>query len=368
MTDALLGLVAFALLALVTARVLPLLLAGLRHEHDLFLITSVASGLALAGVGAVVFGVPLALAAFVGGLAITESPVAAEARRRLLPFRDLFAVLFFVAIGTLVDPGDLLVGLPMLGVFLAPHRGRQGRRGLRSVPAGAAAGASAAAGRRPRPDGRVRVRHRFGAGDGRRHHRLRLCRPAGGCRGQHRRTRPSWSGRWCRRSARGTVADVGVRSSDTSLRFQAPTRRLRPTRRAGRCGDRYRSRRIAMTLGPAFGAPPPSDFNEPHDMHHEPAPMRSRRARPRPRPRSRPRPRPRPRTRLRGLEPTRVRRPTSSPRASAAGSAGFDVQADAILTIRRGGRVVEGSGLENRRAKASWVRIPPSPPRVLTRA
>ncbi len=61
---------------------------------------------------------PLALAAFVGGLAITESPTAAEARRRLLPFRDLFAVLFFVAIGTLVDPGDLLVGLPMLGVFL----------------------------------------------------------------------------------------------------------------------------------------------------------------------------------------------------------------------------------------------------------
>jgi CPA2 family monovalent cation:H+ antiporter-2 len=117
-TDSLLGLVAFAILALVTARLLPLVLAGLRHEHDLFLITSVASGLALAGIGAVIFGVPLALAAFVGGLAITESPTAAEARRRLLPFRDLFAVLFFVAIGTLVDPGDLLVGLPMLGAFL----------------------------------------------------------------------------------------------------------------------------------------------------------------------------------------------------------------------------------------------------------
>ena len=26
--------------------------------------------------------------------------------------------------------------------------------------------------------------------------------------------------------------------------------------------------------------------------------------------------------------------------------------------------MVEGSGLENRRAKASWVRIPPSPPEV----
>jgi hypothetical protein len=29
---------------------------------------------------------------------------------------------------------------------------------------------------------------------------------------------------------------------------------------------------------------------------------------------------------------------------------------------RRGGRVVDGSGLENRQAQASWVRIPPSPP------
>ncbi|MET1231548.1 MAG: hypothetical protein ABWY52_01700 [Candidatus Limnocylindrales bacterium] len=28
-----------------------------------------------------------------------------------------------------------------------------------------------------------------------------------------------------------------------------------------------------MTLGPAFGAPPPSDFNEPHDLHREPAPV-----------------------------------------------------------------------------------------------
>jgi CPA2 family monovalent cation:H+ antiporter-2 len=112
------GLLAFGALAGATALVLPRVLHALRDQHDLFLITSVASGLTLAGVGAVIFAVPLALAAFVGGLAITESPVAAEARRRLLPFRDLFAVLFFVAIGTLVDPVDLGRGLPWLGLFL----------------------------------------------------------------------------------------------------------------------------------------------------------------------------------------------------------------------------------------------------------
>ena len=112
------GLVVFGLVTLVVARILPPVLRRLHDEHDLFLITSVASGLTLAGIGAVVFGVPLALAAFVGGLAVTDSREAAEARRRLLPFRDVFAVLFFVAIGTLVDPGRLVEGLPWLVLLL----------------------------------------------------------------------------------------------------------------------------------------------------------------------------------------------------------------------------------------------------------
>jgi CPA2 family monovalent cation:H+ antiporter-2 len=95
------------------------LLRQLRQEHDLFLIVSVASALALAGVGARFFGIPLALAAFVSGLAISESREATEARERLLPFRDVFAVLFFVAIGALIDPGALLKGLGWLVLLLA---------------------------------------------------------------------------------------------------------------------------------------------------------------------------------------------------------------------------------------------------------
>jgi CPA2 family monovalent cation:H+ antiporter-2 len=112
------GLVAFLVLTVAVARVLPVVLRALRSEHDLFLIVSVASGLALAGLGSATFGVPLALAAFVGGLAVTESPEAAEARRRLLPFRDLFAVLFFVAIGTLIEPDALVRAIGWLGLFL----------------------------------------------------------------------------------------------------------------------------------------------------------------------------------------------------------------------------------------------------------
>jgi K+:H+ antiporter len=116
--QAAIGLVAFLVLAVAIARVLPVVLRALRSEHDLFLIVSVASGLALAGLGSATFGVPLALAAFVGGLAVTESPEAAEARRRLLPFRDLFAVLFFVAIGTLIQPDAVVRGIGWLVLFL----------------------------------------------------------------------------------------------------------------------------------------------------------------------------------------------------------------------------------------------------------
>ncbi len=113
-----LGLAGFALVTLAVARILPWVLRSLRDEHDLFLIASVGSGLALAGLGGAVFGVPLALAAFVGGLAVTESHEADEARRRLRPFRDVFAVLFFVAIGTLVDPSQLGAAAPWIVLLL----------------------------------------------------------------------------------------------------------------------------------------------------------------------------------------------------------------------------------------------------------
>jgi CPA2 family monovalent cation:H+ antiporter-2 len=116
--EALVGLAAFGALVVAVARLLPLVLRQLRDEHALFLIASVASGLTLAGIGAVVFGVPLALAAFLGGLAVTDSPEAAEARRRMLPFRDVFAVLFFVAIGTLIDPQQLAAAAPALALLL----------------------------------------------------------------------------------------------------------------------------------------------------------------------------------------------------------------------------------------------------------
>jgi monovalent cation:H+ antiporter-2, CPA2 family len=114
----LLAIAAFGVVAVAAAWLLPHVLRRIHREPDLFLLVSVASGLALAGVGAQVFGVPLALAAFVAGLAISEAPVTAAARHRLLPFRELFAVLFFVAVGSLIDPSAIPAALPWIGLVL----------------------------------------------------------------------------------------------------------------------------------------------------------------------------------------------------------------------------------------------------------
>ena len=106
------GLVGFGLLAYVASKLLPVLLQIVRWEKDLFLIYSVSIGLVLAALGTVVFGIPMALAGFVAGLAINQSRDTEEVRKAILPFRDLFAVLFFVVIGSLIEPAQVLKAWP----------------------------------------------------------------------------------------------------------------------------------------------------------------------------------------------------------------------------------------------------------------
>ena len=106
------GLIGFGLLAYVSSKILPILLQIVRWEKDLFLIYSVSIGLVLAALGTVVFGIPMALAGFVAGLAINQSRDTEEVRKAILPFRDLFAVLFFVVIGSLIEPAQLTKAWP----------------------------------------------------------------------------------------------------------------------------------------------------------------------------------------------------------------------------------------------------------------
>jgi CPA2 family monovalent cation:H+ antiporter-2 len=112
------GLIGFTALAFITSRLLPYLLRIVRWESDLFLIYSVAIGLSIAAIGTVLFNVPMALASFVAGLAINQSRDTDNLRKAVLPFKDLFQVLFFVVIGSLVDPDLLVEALPFAAIII----------------------------------------------------------------------------------------------------------------------------------------------------------------------------------------------------------------------------------------------------------
>jgi CPA2 family monovalent cation:H+ antiporter-2 len=113
------GLFAFAAIAVIASKILPRVLKAVRWERDLFLIYSVSFGLVLAALGTVVFDIPMALAGFIAGLTINQSRDTDEVRKAILPFRDLFAVLFFVVIGTLIQPSLLSDAWPFALLILA---------------------------------------------------------------------------------------------------------------------------------------------------------------------------------------------------------------------------------------------------------
>jgi CPA2 family monovalent cation:H+ antiporter-2 len=112
------GLFGFAALSVVASKILPVILKSVRWEKDLFLIYSVSFGLVLAALGTVVFDIPMALAGFIAGLTINQSQDTDEVRKAILPFRDLFAVLFFVVIGTLIQPSLLSDAWPFTLLIL----------------------------------------------------------------------------------------------------------------------------------------------------------------------------------------------------------------------------------------------------------
>ncbi len=102
---------AFLLLLLfVGSKLIPWLLLRIAHtrSRELFILAILAIALGTALGAAELFGVSLALGAFVAGVVVSESPLSHQVGADLLPFREAFAVLFFVSIGMLVNPGHLL--------------------------------------------------------------------------------------------------------------------------------------------------------------------------------------------------------------------------------------------------------------------
>ena len=107
----LLQVVLFVVLMLVVGRrVIPWVLHYFAHtgSRELFRLAVLAIALGVAYGAAKLFGVSLALGAFFAGMVLAESELSHRAAEESLPFRDAFAVLFFVSVGMLFDPTSLI--------------------------------------------------------------------------------------------------------------------------------------------------------------------------------------------------------------------------------------------------------------------
>lgn len=102
-------------------RFIPWLLARIAHtrSRELFILAVLVIALTTAVGAAELFTVSLALGAFAAGAIVSESPLSYQVGADVLPFREAFAVLFFVSVGMLVNPSFLLANLSQVLVLTA---------------------------------------------------------------------------------------------------------------------------------------------------------------------------------------------------------------------------------------------------------
>ncbi len=115
------------------------------NSRELFTLTVLVIALGLAVGSAKVFGVSMALGAFLAGVVVGKSEFSYRAASEALPMRDAFAVLFFVSVGMLFDPNELarapwliaamagivLLGSPLTGALTVLALGYGSRVALR---------------------------------------------------------------------------------------------------------------------------------------------------------------------------------------------------------------------------------------------
>ncbi|MCG3199616.1 MAG: putative cation/proton antiporter YbaL [bacterium] len=106
---------------LVGGRLIPWILTRVAatHSRELFTLTVLVLAMGIAVGAAKIFGVSMALGAFLAGMVVGQSDFSARAGSEALPMRDAFAVLFFVSVGMLFDPMSVLEAPGMLAGTLA---------------------------------------------------------------------------------------------------------------------------------------------------------------------------------------------------------------------------------------------------------
>ena len=110
-----------ALMLVVGARVFPWLIIQVAHlkSRELLSLGTLALALGMAYAAFRWFDASFALGAFLAGLALNGSKFSHRVAEDSLPMRDTFAVLFFVAVGMLFDPGVVLRQPIALAIFVS---------------------------------------------------------------------------------------------------------------------------------------------------------------------------------------------------------------------------------------------------------
>ncbi|MBL8176366.1 MAG: cation:proton antiporter [Bryobacterales bacterium] len=100
--------IAFTFLA--AGRIIPWILNKIAetNSRELFTLAVLAVALGVAVGSAYLFGVSMALGAFLAGMVVGQSEFSARAGAEALPMRDAFAVMFFLSVGMLFDPRQVL--------------------------------------------------------------------------------------------------------------------------------------------------------------------------------------------------------------------------------------------------------------------
>jgi monovalent cation:H+ antiporter-2, CPA2 family len=102
-------------------RVIPWILdrAAATHSRELFTLTLLVLALGIAVGSAELFGVSMALGAFLAGMVVGRSEFSLRAATEALPMRDAFAVLFFVSVGMLFNPRQMVESPGLMALTLA---------------------------------------------------------------------------------------------------------------------------------------------------------------------------------------------------------------------------------------------------------
>jgi CPA2 family monovalent cation:H+ antiporter-2 len=114
------------------------------RSRELFTLSVLTLTLGIAVGSSLLFGVSMALGAFLAGMVVGQSEFSARAGSEALPMRDAFAVMFFLSVGMLFDPRQVLespvlvlatlaivmIGKPVAAIVIVALLGYSSRIGL----------------------------------------------------------------------------------------------------------------------------------------------------------------------------------------------------------------------------------------------